>query len=160
MIKRSAMAMFIDAAAGGAGTPEWSLVGKGVSDMSIAYNPQTRTEQDITEDTAQTDVTGYQPNAPVTQTAKKGDAVYDFVNELRRKRAVFEDCETDALVVDLYDGEAESGYKAEKQRVSIQVDSYGGAGADPLSIGYTINFKGDPVSGTFKPDTQTFTEDT
>lgn len=138
-------------------TATYARVGIGVTEMSIAYNPQVKTEQDVTQDNAESEVTGYQPNLPVSQKARKGDEVYDYVNELRRKRATFDDCKTDIINVDLYDGSAEAGYKAEKQAVSVQIDDYGGAGSDPLAIGYTFNYSGDPVEGTFNPTTKTFT---
>ena len=86
--------------------------------------------------------------------------MYDFLNELRRKRATFDDCKTQILIVDLYDGDAEKGYKAEKQDVAVQIDSYGGAGSDPLSIGYTFYFIGDATAGTFNAKTLEFTADT
>lgn len=155
-IKRSLQATFLNITPE-AETPMWAIVGKGVEDMSIAYNPQVETKQDVTQDSADSEVTGYQPNIPVTQTAKKGDEVYDYINELRRKRATFEDCKTQLLLVDLYEGDEEAGYAAEKQDVAIQIDSYGGAGSSPLSIGYTLNFAGDSVEGTFDPSTKTFT---
>lgn len=155
-VKRSLQATFMNVTPSES-TPTWARVGKNVSDMSIAYNPQVRTEQDVTQDSADSEVTGYQPNIPVTQTATKGDDVYDFVNELRRKRAIFDDCKTQILIVDLYDGDATEGYKAEMQDVAVQIDNYGGAGSEPLSIGYTINFIGDAKLGTFVPSTKTFT---
>ena len=157
-IKRSLQAVFLNVSPD-AETETWARVGVGVTDMSIAYNPQVKTEQDVTQDTADSEVVGYQPNLPVTQTAKKGDPVYGYINELRRKRATFDDCKTQLLIVDLYDGDKNSGYKAEKQDVTVQIDSYGGAGSDPLSIGYTMNFVGDATTGTFNATTSTFTAD-
>lgn len=156
-IKRSLQAVFMNVTPEG-DTPKWARVGVGVTDMSVAYNPQVKTEQDVTQDTADSEITGYQPNIPVTQTAKQGDEVYEFMNTLRRKRATFDDCKTQIVVVDLYDGTAASGYTAELQGVTLQIDSYGGAGSDPLSIGYTINYTGDATQGTFDPKTLAFTE--
>ena len=69
-IKRSLQAVFLNIAASGSETEEWARVGVGVADMSIAYNPQVKTEQDVTQDTADSEVVGYQPNLPVTQPAK------------------------------------------------------------------------------------------
>ena len=39
-------------------------------------------------------------------------------------------------------------YAAEKQRVSIQIDDFGGDGGAPLSINYTVNFVGASTAGT------------
>ena len=41
-------------------------------------------------------------------------------------------------------------YKAEVQKVSIQVDTYGGAGGEAPVQEYTLNFIGDPIPGTVK----------
>ena len=158
-VKRSLQATFMNTTPSQE-EPSWARVGKNVSDMSVSYNPQVRTEQDVTQDSADSEVTGYQPNIPVTQVATKGDEVFEFINDIRRKRALFDDCKTQILIVDLYDGDASAGYKAEMQDVAIQIDSYGGAGSEPLSIGYTINFIGDAKQGTFKPADKTFTEAT
>lgn len=141
-------------------TPDWNLIGPGVTELSISYNPQTNTEQFIHEDTATTELTGYQPNAPVTGQAVPGDAVYDFVNDIRKKLYIGSDAHTNVILWDVYDKPTGGSYPVTKQPVSIQIDSYGGAASDPLSIGYTINWRGSGVSGTFNPETKTFTEET
>lgn len=158
-VKRSLQASYLNVAEGEAAAAKYALLGVNVAELSIAYNPQTTTEQDIVSDSATTDLTGYQPSAAVSQSATKGDEVYDYVNRLRRKRAILSECCSDIVLVDLYDKPTSgSAYPAEKQPVSIQIDTYGGAGTDPLSIEYTLNFRGDAVQGTFDPATKAFTE--
>lgn len=154
--KRSSFFLFINT------TPKeetsaYALVGEGVTELSIAYNPQTTTEQYIHQDTATTEITGYQPNAPVTAQVVKGDPAFEFANSLRRSLPVLSDAYTDVVLVDLYETATAGAYPAQKQTVSIQIDSYGGPASDPLSIGYTINWRGDGVQGTFDPSTKTFT---
>lgn len=136
----------------------YNIIGDGVTELSISYNPQTSTEQYIHEDTATTELTGYQPNAPVTGHAVPGDPVYDFVNDIRKNLYIGSDAHTDAILWDVYDKPTDGIYPVTKQPVSIQIDSYGGAATDPLSIGYTINWRGSGTKGTFDPDTKTFTE--
>lgn len=68
------------------------------------------------------------------------------------------DAYTDVVLVDVFGKQTGGAYAAQKQPVSIQIDSYGGAASDPLSIGYTINWRGSGVKGTFDPDTKSFTE--
>ena len=125
------------------------------------YNPQTSTEQFIHQDSATTELTGYQPNAPVTAQVVKTDPAFQFVNGLRKKRAIGSDAHTDVVLIDKYDidaaGSAEGPFPAERQPVSVQIDSYGGPASDPLSIGYTLNWIGAGESGTFNPTTKTFT---
>ena len=155
--KRSAFLLFIntkpDSSAG-----NYALVGDGVTELSIAYNPQTSTEQYIHQDTANTELTGYQPNAPVSAQVVKGDPAFEFINNMRKKLPIGSDAHTDIVMVDVYETSSSGSFPASKQPVSIQIDSYGGAAADPLSIGYTINWRGQGTQGLFDPDTGTFGE--
>lgn len=154
--KRSAFLLFINTSGGG-GTGGYALVGDGVTELSISYNAQTNTEQFIHQDTATTTITGYQPNAPVTAQVVKGDAAFEYINEMRKKLPIGSGAYTDVVMVDVYEAAASGGaYPAVKQPVSIQIDSYGGAASDPLSIGYTINWRGQGTEGTFNPDTRAF----
>ena len=128
----------------------YATVGDGVTELTVNYNPQTTTE-----------LTGYQPNAPVTAQVVKTDPAFQFVNGLRKKRAIGSDAHTDVVLIDKYDidaaGSAEGPFPAERQPVSVQIDSYGGPASDPLSISYTVNWRGDGETGTFDPKTKTFT---
>lgn len=146
MNKRSELRHFINTTPG-ATTETWGLIGFGVSELGIEFNPQTVTNQWITEASSTTEITGYQPSSSVTQYAKFGDPVYDFVNSIRRDRAIGSACVTQMLNIDIYE-ETEGAYFAEMQEVAISVDSYGGSSEDPLTIGYTIYFRGTPTDGT------------
>lgn len=156
--KRSAFLLFLNTKSGEAAN--YALVGDGVTELSISYNPQTNTEQYIHQDTANTELTGYQPNAPVTAQAVKGDGAFDYINEMRKRLPIGKDAHTDIIMVDVFEEATGGSYPAQKQPVSIQIDSYGGAASDPLSIGYTINWRGSGEAGTFNPDTKTFTPGT
>lgn len=154
--KRSAFKMFTNTTPGAEET--YNIIGPGVTELSVSYNPQTSTEQYIHEDAATTELTGYQPNAPVTGHAVNGDPVFDFINKMRQDLPIGSDAHTDVVLVDVFGKKTGGTYSATKQPVSIQIDSYGGAASDPLSIGYTINWRGSGVQGTFNPETKTFTE--
>ena len=133
-------------------SPTWALIGDGVTEMSISYNPQTNTEQFIHEDVAHTTVTGYQPNSAITAQCVKGDKVFDYIDEkVRRTMAIGDATKTEICMVYLYMEKKTNGYPCERIPVTLQVDSYGGAASDPLSIGYTINFDGMPEAGYFDP---------
>lgn len=155
--KRSAFKIFMNTTPKDT-TATYGIIGPGVTELSIAYNPQTSTNQYIHEDVANTDMTGYQPNAPVTGQAVPGDPVFDFVNDMRINLPIGSDAYTDVVLVDVFGKQTGGSYAATKQPVSIQIDSYGGPASDPLSIGYTINWRGSGVKGTFNPETKTFTE--
>ena len=155
--KRSAFLLFINTAPNGPAS-HYALIGDGVTELSIAYNPQTSTEQYIHQDTANTELTGYQPNAPVTAQVVKGNPAFEFINHMRVNLPIGSDARTDVVLVDLFEDSSGSSFPAIKQPVSIQIDSYGGAAADPLSISYTINWCGQGVQGFFNPDSRSFGE--
>lgn len=155
--KRSAFLLFLNTAPKETAAA-YALVGEGVTELSISYNPQTSTEQYIHQDTANTELTGYQPNAPVTSQVVKGDPAFEFVNGMRKSLPIGSDAHTDVVMLDVFDAPTGGAYPATKQPVSIQIDSYGGAASDPLSIGYTINWRGNGIPGTFNQETKTFTE--
>lgn len=155
--KRSAFKAFMNTAPGEEAAA-YSIIGPGVTELSISYNPQTNTEQFIHEDTANTELTGYQPNAPVTAQAVKDDPTFNFINQMRKDLPIGSDAHTDVVLVDIFGKKTGTSYEATRQPVSIQIDSYGGPASDPLSIGYTINWRGSGVKGTFDPETRTFTE--
>lgn len=147
-IKRPSIAHFLDvSAAEEYSDAVWERLGYNVSSAATEYNPQSETSQDIVSDTASTDLTGYQPTLPVEQQCTKGDPVFEFVNDLRRKRATFGDSYTWLLNVDTWDTVNKSG-NAEVQRVSVQIDNYGGDGGAAPTIGYTLNYVGDAIQGT------------
>ena len=154
--KRSAFLLFINTKPKET-TAYYAMVGDGVKELLIAYNPQTNTEQYIHQDTANTELTGYQPNAPVTAQVVKDDEAFQFINEMRKKLPIGSDAHTDIVMVEVFETPVGKAYPASRQPVSIQIDSYGGAASDPLSIGYTINWRGSGTDGTFDPDTRTFT---
>ena len=156
-VKRSKLAIFLDTS-GGEETAEWALIGDGVTEQTFAYNPQTSDEVYIHQDSGTTDVESYKPNIPTPMTAIKGDPVFDYVDGLRKARAIGADARTKICIVYLYDTETTGAYPAEQNDCSIQIDDFGGAGGESATINFTINLIGDAVVGTFNPTTKSFTE--
>ena len=154
-IKRSQVQSFLNTTPLAAAT--YSLIGDGVVTGTINYNPQTTEETYVHEDSATITVESYAPSMPVEATAVSGDAVFEFIDGLRRDRAVLSDAETDIVNVWMYESGGPTAYPAEKQTVSIQIDDFGGDGGQAVKINYTINFVGAPVAGTFNATTKAFT---
>lgn len=144
--KRSQFYTFLNTTPSAA-SPTWVREGKGASEMTVSMNPQTTTVQDVTQDTASTDVTGYQPSMPVSKSVAKSDPAFAFIDDIRRNRKILSDAYTQILNVDVFNGTG-SSYPAELQNVSIQIDTFGGTAAEPLNIAYTYNYRGDPTPGT------------
>ena len=147
-IKRSLFATFINTTPGQT-TETWARMGKGITSQKISYNPNVTTEQYIDEDNAYSSVDSYAPALDGTQTCYKGEPVFEYIDRLRKNRAVGGDLETQVLFVYLYDGTADS-YKAEKNNCVIQLGEYGGDGGGNVQMTYTVGLNGDPEVGTAK----------
>ena len=148
-IKRSLVKTFLNT--GSIVSPVWELLGDGVTTGTIAYNPKITEETYIIADSASISVDSYAPTFPVEMTAISGDAVFEYLDDLRKDRAVLGDAETEIVNVWLYETPALGYYAAEKQAVSLQIEDFGGEGGSPTKLNYTINFIGDPIKGAFDP---------
>ncbi|MGN0533290.1 MAG: phage tail tube protein [Eubacterium sp.] len=148
-VKRSDFATFLNTAP--CSTENWARMGKGITSQKISYNAQSTSETYINEDSASTSIDSYAPTMDAPMTAYKGDAVFDYVDKLRQNRAVGADCETDVLMVYIYDSTGEGSsvtYSAEKQRVAISIEEFGGDGGGSNSLSFTLNFIGNAERGT------------
>lgn len=157
-IKRSKFKTFINTTPLAVATYE--LLGDGVTEAAIEYNPQVTTEQYIHEDSGTTSIDSYAPNMPVDASCKLGDPVFEYVDELRKARAVQADAQTDVVNVWLYEDSIDlydEVFPAEKQAVSISINNFGGAANVANKINFTINYIGDPIVGTFDITDNTFT---
>lgn len=157
-VKRSAIAHYLDTAPT-TESPKYERMNVGISGLTIDYSPETSSSQYIGEDSSTTEVTGYAPTSSVEQEVIVGDPIYDYINGLRRNRAILSDAYTTMVTVEAYEKSETHEYTAEKQDVAIQIDEFGGDQPDPPHISYTINFRGDPVKGKFNVETKTFTAD-
>lgn len=154
-IKRPLIAHFLDTSdkMGEYSAAKWARIGKNVTEASTDYGAQTETEQDIISNSATTEITGYQPTMSITQQCTKGDEVFEFIDKKRRERAILGDSHAWLLNVDMWNStgsEDTTTYVAEVQEVSVQVDTYGGAGGESPTLEYTLNYVGDPIPGTVK----------
>lgn len=146
-IKRSLFRSFLNT--GTKVAPVWSLIGKGVTSGSVQYDAQVEEETYIHEDNATTSVESYSPNFPLESSAVKGDAVFAFLDGIRKGRKVLDEAETEIVNVWLYQEAVSGYYVAERQACSIQIDEFGGDGGTSVKLNYTINFLGDPEAGRF-----------
>lgn len=153
--KRSEFKSFLNIVPGG--TASYKLLGDGIVNGVINYNPNITTEQYIHEDSASASVDSYAPSMPVEATYKKGDLALDYIETLRKARSVGTAAVTDVVNVWLFETATLGEYPAEKQSVAISFETFGEAGGVSNKISFTLNYIGDPVLGTFNPTTSTFT---
>ena len=138
-----------------AGEETWSLLGIGITSYGIAYNPQVTTEKWIIHKAATSSLDSYQRQGDVSQKCYKGDPVFEYINEIRRKNGIGAEVQTKVLDIDRYDSTVEGTYKATKSDVIIAITNYM---AEDAVIEYTIYYNGDPEQGTvtFADEVPTF----
>ena len=132
-------------------SPKWDVLGVGITEYGISYNPQVDTEKWIIEDNARTDHSSNQKQGSVTQKCYKGDPVFEFINAGRDQL----NYKSQVLDIDRWNGTG-SSYPAKLNDVIITVTNYMGENAE---IEYDIYYDGDAVEGTvtFTGSTPTFT---
>lgn len=148
--KRSQFQKFLDITP--SSTASWKVIGIGITEANIDYNPQVNTEKWIIEDTARSDHESNQKQISVTQRCYKNDPEFEFIEAGRDKL----NYTSHILEIDTWSG-TNGSYPAKKSDCLITVTSYSGE-----QIEYTIYFNGDPVDGTasISDGEPTFTETT
>ena len=134
--KRSQFQKFLDITPNTTAT--WKVIGIGITEANIDYNPQVNTEKWIIEDTARSDHESNQKQISVTQKCYKNDPEFEFIEAGRDKL----NYTSHILEIDTWHG-TNSNYPTKKSDCLITVTSYNGE-----EIEYTIYFNGDPISGT------------
>ena len=131
-------------------TYKWDVLGVGITEYGIAYNPQVDTEKWIIEDNARNDHSSNQKQSSVTQKCYKGDPVFEFINAGRDQL----NYKTQILDIDRWNGTGTT-YPAKLNDVIITIENYMG---EEASIEYTIYYDGDATEGTvtFSGTTPTF----
>lgn len=124
------------------GTNKWGLLGTGITEYGIAFNPQIETEKWIIHKNATSTLDSNQKQGDITQKIYKGDACFDYVYSLMDK--IGSDVESEVLDVDAWNGTGDV-YPAKKSKVIIAINNYMGEDA---SIEYSIYYNGDPEEGT------------
>ena len=137
-VKRSQFLTFLDTTP--SSTATWKVLGVGITEYGIAFNPQVDTEKWIIEDNARTDHSSNQKQGSVTQKCYKGDPVFEFINAGRDQL----NYKSHVLDVDRWNGNG-SSYPAKMNDVIITVTNYMGENAE---IEYDIYYDGDAVEGT------------
>ena len=134
--KRSQYQKFLDITP--SSSASWKVIGIGITEANVEYNPQVDTEKWIIEDTARSDHSSNQKQIAITQKCYKGDPEFEFINSGRDKLNYV----SHILEIDTWNGTVGS-YPAKKSDCLITVTSYSGE-----EIEYTIYFNGDPIDGT------------
>lgn len=121
-------------------TKQWSVLGVGITEYGIAYNPQVDTEKWIIEDNARTDHSSNQKQGSVSQKCYKNDPCFEFIQAGRDKL----NYKTEILDIDRWNGN-NGTYPAKLNAGIITVTNYMGENAE---IEYDLYYDGDATEGT------------
>lgn len=128
-------------------TMNLEILGIGVTDYGISYNPQVEQEKWIIEKNARNVHESNQKQGSVTQTAYLGDPIFEFVADGRDKL----NYKSHVVDVDVFAGEG-GVYPAKLTDCLIAIEQFG---SDVASIEYTIYYDGDSIDGTVTFDAST-----
>ena len=140
-IKRSQFLTFLDTTPTG-NSNTWAVVGVGIDEYSVSFNPQVDTEKWIIEDNARNDHASNQKQGSVTQKCYKNDPAFEFVAAGRDQL----NYKTHILDIDTWNGTGNGSSATFPAKMSdglVAVTSYSGA-----EINYDLYYDGDPVEGT------------
>lgn len=130
-----------------ANTMQLEVLGIGITDFGIAYNPQVDQEKWIIEKNARNVHSSNQKQGSVSQTAYKGDPVFEFVAAGRDKL----NYKTHIVDVDIF-AEDNGSYPAKMTDGIITITQF--ANEDAV-IEYDLYYDGDAVGGTVTFDDTT-----
>ena len=138
-VNRSQFVTFLDTTPS-ENSPTFAILGVGVTDYGIAYNPQMETEKWIIEDNARTTHQSNQKQGSVSQKIYKGDACFDFV---QKGRDVL-NYKTHILDIDRWNGD-NGTYPAKLSDGVIAITQFMNEDA---VIEYDLYYDGDAKDGT------------
>lgn len=135
-----------DSVAEGSGTPEWQIVGVGVEDSSIEYNPDTETVTDILGIT-ETTVNKFETAQTLDPMTVRGGSklAVKLYNQVKFNR-MSEFSMYEVMIIHAYVGAA-GAYEAEVHKnCTLTPQSMGGSSYVDMPI--NINYSNDKVHGT------------
>ena len=121
-------------------TATFKILGIGITDYAVSFNPQVDQEKWIIEKNARNIHRSNQKQGSVTQTIYKGDPCFEFVAQGRDQL----NYKTHILDVDTWNGTG-SVYPATLTDGMIAVTEFGGEDA---TISYDLYYNGNPTVGT------------
>lgn len=145
---------------GTAETPEYVLLGDGITSLTEDFNPESDTKQYIHQANGTTSIKSYTPSISVEKEYIKNEKLQQWMDEKIKLLPVGTAAESDYVRLNVMETPtAEGTYPAVKRRCSYQFDNIGGDAGSELKNSMTLGGIGDGIQGTFNVKTGTFTEE-
>ncbi len=145
---------------GTAETPEYVLLGDGITSLTEEFNPESDTKQYIHQANGTTSIKSYTPSISVEKEYINNEKLQQWMDEKIKLLPVGTAAESDYVRLNVMETPtAEGTYPAVKRRCSYQFDNIGGDAGSELKNSMTLGGIGDGIQGTFNVKTGTFTEE-
>lgn len=144
---------------GTAESPEYVLLGDGITSLTENFNPETETKQYINQANGTTTVKSYTPSIPITKEYIKDDKLQGWMNEKIKILPTGSSAQSDYIRINILETAVDGAYPAVKRKCTYQFDSIGGDAGSELVSGMTLGGVGDGIKGTFDVKTLKFTPD-
>lgn len=138
-------------------SPQYVLLGDGITSLTEEFNPEQETKQYINQANGTTSVKSYTPSISVEKEYIKDDDLQDWINEKIKILPTGSSAQSDYIRVNILETAVDGAYPAVKRKCSYQFDSIGGDAGSELMNSMTIGGIGDGIQGTFNVETLTFT---
>lgn len=127
-----------------AATQSWKVLGVGITDYGISYNPSIDNEKWIIEKNARSIHSANEKSGSVSQTIYKNDPCFEFVANGRDKL----NYKTHILDIDVWNGVESSGTTTYPAKMSDGLIAITQWMNEEAVIEYDLHYDGDPVVGT------------
>jgi len=153
-IQRKYMAHYLNAAFSDPET-KYVRLGRDLEEYAPELSANVEKKSNILGETAVV-IDSYQKQGEVTPYyAEEGDPLFEKLQAILDGDLVLDDLKTDMVEVKLW-GEEEDAYPAVKEECYIEIVSYGGD-TTGYQIPFNVHYTGVKTTGTFDPETKTFT---
>lgn len=141
-------------------TEEYALCGVGFDTLDENPNAQIDKKAYINDRSATSVVKGYEAQFPFSTDLMKDQRTVMAIYDIARNQKVGGEAELDYVRVELFEPVSgkDNTFKARKFRVSVEVSSIKGSGAEIIKIDGNFNNVGSFIDGEFSTTTKTFTE--
>lgn len=155
-IERKFLAHFINPSASSSSSASFIRLGKDLEEYSAELSAEVEKKKNILGETSIM-VTSYEKSGTVEPYyAEKGDPLFDRLQEIIDTSAVLDACNAEVVEVKMWEAESSGAYPAVKEKVVIEITSYGGDNTG-YQIPFNIHYTGEKEVGTFNIATKTFT---
>lgn len=130
-------------------SPEWVLLGDGITSLTEEFNPESDTKQYINQKNGTTSLKSYTPSMSVER-EYISDNLQKWMDSKIKTLPTGSSATSEYVRVNLMETPtAEGAYPAVKRKCTYQFDSVGGDAGSELVSAMTLGGVGDGIQGTF-----------